>query len=387
MKDWKFVKLSDVSESIQAGGTPRRNVRGYWDKGTISWLKISDLKQMYVDSAEEKITEKGLKESSAKLFPKGAVLYTIFATLGEIAILNIEATTNQAIAGIVPNNRLIDTKYLYYCLKSERNNILKKKSHATQDNINLGILRNHEIPLPLLPVQKQIVTILERAENLKEKRELANDETDEIIQALFYEMFGDPIKNDKKWEKGKLEEIAEIIRDSILPKEISSEDKYVGLEHIEGQSGDIITALNAKEVGLKSNKFVFDEQCVLYGKLRPYLNKVALPNFKGICSTDILPIKPLKNKSNKYFIAYLLKNPYYIKKATEMSTGANLPRISPNTLSSFVVYMPPIDIQNRFALFVKHIKSINIKQKQSTQDVNQLFDALMQKAFAGELVS
>jgi hypothetical protein len=78
---------------------------------------------------------------------------------------------------------------------------------------------------------------------------------------------------------------------------------------------------------LKSNKFIFDSECLLYGKLRPYLNKIAIPNFKGICSTDILPIKPLKDKANRIYLSYLLRNKYFVQFAKDRSVGANLPRL------------------------------------------------------------
>src|SRR3989338_6381182 len=124
---WKEMKLIEVSQSISAGGTPRRDKKEFWNNGTIPWLKISDMKDTYISKTNEKITENGLKNSSAKLFPKGTLVYSIFATLGAIGILEINATTNQAIVGITPKKEIIDTKYLYYCLQSERNKILEKK--------------------------------------------------------------------------------------------------------------------------------------------------------------------------------------------------------------------------------------------------------------------
>jgi len=175
---WTRVKLKDIAESISAGGTPRRNVKEYWGNGHIPWLKISDLKSVYISKSGEKITQKGLENSSAKLFPKGAVLFSIFATLGAVGIVEKASTTNQAIAGIVPNNNLIDTKYLYYSLKAERKNIIAKKTHATQDNINLTILRNHEIFIPPLETQKKIVSALEKAEQLKQWRNESDKLTD-----------------------------------------------------------------------------------------------------------------------------------------------------------------------------------------------------------------
>lgn len=112
----RIVKLGDVCE-IKSGGTPSRSKPEYWKDGTIPWIKIGDINGKNVSSSSEFITNLGLNNSSTKLFKKGTVLYTIFATLGEVGILDIDATTNQAIAGILPPDEL-DKNYLYYFLGS-----------------------------------------------------------------------------------------------------------------------------------------------------------------------------------------------------------------------------------------------------------------------------
>jgi type I restriction enzyme S subunit len=117
------VKLGDICK-IQSGGTPSRSKDNYWNNGTIPWVKIKDFKDKYINNTEEFITEEGLKNSSAKMVKKGSILFTIFATLGEVAILNIDATTNQAIASINIVDERIERDYLYYYLKSIKNKIL-----------------------------------------------------------------------------------------------------------------------------------------------------------------------------------------------------------------------------------------------------------------------
>ncbi|MGA2677192.1 MAG: restriction endonuclease subunit S [Methanobacterium sp.] len=383
--NWKNLRLIDVSKSIASGGTPRRNIKEYWENGDIPWLKISDLKSTYINKSMEKITLKGLNNSSTKLFPKGTILYSIFATLGAIGILNFDSTTNQAIAGITPDNKIVETKYIYYCLKSERQNIIAKKSHATQDNINLKILKNHEMPIPPLNTQHKIVKILENAEKMKLWRVKAANLTNEYLKSLFMYTFGDPRDNSKLWDVVNFNKLAKIEKKSINPDSVDKNSNYIGLEHIESETGRILNIMTVQEAGLKSNKYVFDEECVLYGKLRPYLNKVALPNFKGISSTDILPIKSIEGKSNKYFIKFLLSHPYYIKKSTEMSTGANLPRISSKAIEKFKVYLPPVELQNQFAEIIQNVETLKNYQEQSKIQIDNLFNNLMQKAFKGEL--
>ena len=114
-----MARLGDVC-TIQSGGTPSRGNKEYWANGTIPWVKISDFSGKHLNCTSEKITQEGLDNSSAKVFSKGTILYTIFATLGETAILDIDATTNQAIAGLKLNDDSVSTDYLYYYLLSNR---------------------------------------------------------------------------------------------------------------------------------------------------------------------------------------------------------------------------------------------------------------------------
>ena len=153
---WAWVKLGDICE-ISSGGTPSRNEAEFWENGTIPWLKIADIKDDYVNSSSEFITQKGLENSSAKIFKKGTLLFTIFATLGEVAILNIDASTNQAIVGLTPKKDNYITKFIFFALKNIKNSVNLIGRGATQKNINQTILKNFYIPLPPLDEQERIV--------------------------------------------------------------------------------------------------------------------------------------------------------------------------------------------------------------------------------------
>ena len=158
----EFKKLGELC-SIVSGGTPSRSKVEFWNQGTIPWIKIGNLKGKYVNEADEFITQEGLNGSSAKLLPKGTVLYTIFATLGEVGILEIEACTNQAIAGLsINDSKQLTTDYLYYFLKSKKTYVNDIGRGVAQNNINMSILRNFDIPVPNLIKQKEIVSILDK---------------------------------------------------------------------------------------------------------------------------------------------------------------------------------------------------------------------------------
>jgi len=306
------------------------------------------------------------------------------ATCGNINFSDKKSWITGNAMVVSPKDNRLTKKYLFYFLRNS--NILKTITGTAQPQITKTSLGPFKILLPPISEQNQIVSILESAEKLKEKRQQANELLNELPQSIFIEMFGDPIKNQKKWKRGALKDISEIKRDSIPPEKIYNE-KYIGLEHIESGTGKILKINHVSQGDLKSSKFSFNKDCILYGKLRPYLNKVALPNFDGICSTDILPIEPFKDKCNKYYLAFLLKHPHYIKLSTEFSTGANLPRINPKAIKRFRIPLPPIELQNKFQNFLEKMQITNRKVEKSGKEINQLFDALIQKAFNGELVS
>ncbi|EAB5282166.1 restriction endonuclease subunit S [Campylobacter upsaliensis] len=156
---WAWVKLGDICE-IVSGGTPSRDKIEYWHNGTIPWVKIADVKNNVVNQTQEFITELGLENSSAKIFKKGTLLYTIFATLGETAILNIDAATNQAIAALIEAYDY-DTKFLMYCLMSMKDYVNSLGRGVAQNNINQTMLKNFTIPLPPLCEQQEIVKKLD----------------------------------------------------------------------------------------------------------------------------------------------------------------------------------------------------------------------------------
>ncbi|EAI3670567.1 restriction endonuclease subunit S [Campylobacter upsaliensis] len=156
---WAWVKLGDICE-IVSGGTPSRDKIEYWHNGTIPWVKIADVKNNVVNQTQEFITELGLENSSAKIFKKGTLLYTIFATLGETAILNIDAATNQAIAALIETYDY-DTKFLMYCLMSMKDYVNSLGRGVAQNNINQTMLKNFTIPLPPLCEQQEIVKKLD----------------------------------------------------------------------------------------------------------------------------------------------------------------------------------------------------------------------------------
>lgn len=179
------------------------------------------------------------------------------------------------------------------------------------------------------------------------------------------------------WPLKELSEIIEIERDQVLPREINGDDVYLGLEDIESGSGRILRYVQACKADLKSNKFRFQTEHILYGKLRPYLNKVALPEKNGVCSTDILPIRLKDSLIDRHFLAYLMRSEYFTQIATTRSSGANLPRISPEQLEKIRIPLPPREFQKKFSLALQKIESALEKRREAIR----LLDDFLKSTF------
>lgn len=169
-ESWIRTKLGDIS-TLVSGGTPSRGIPSYW-KEDIPWVKISDIpSDGVVKETAEYISCEGYRNSSAILLPPGTILFTIFATIGKVGILDIRATTNQAIVGIFPEKG-IDNKYLFYVLRNVGFRLYMESHGIAQNNINLTITRKLKIPLPPLNEQHRIVskieTLLAQVETSKE---------------------------------------------------------------------------------------------------------------------------------------------------------------------------------------------------------------------------
>lgn len=197
-ENWEYKKLGEICESIFSGGTPSRSIFSYWN-GNIPWAKICDLRFMYLDKCEEFISKEGLANSSAKIFTKGTILYSIFATIGSSSILNIDASCNQAIAGIKLKSGL-NTQFYFYVLKHLKSHFESISKGVAQKNINLSILKNQVVPVPPIEEQNRISSQFEEIDNLITIKQKQLKEFDSLEQSVFYKMFGDLVYNDKNWD-------------------------------------------------------------------------------------------------------------------------------------------------------------------------------------------
>ncbi|MBO4436784.1 MAG: restriction endonuclease subunit S [Fibrobacter sp.] len=164
---WEWKKIGDFCET-SSGGTPLKQHNEYYENGNIPWLRSGEVCQKEIFETEMYITQKGMENSSAKYFPENSVVVAMYgATAGQVGIVRFRTTTNQAVCGIFPNEKY-KTEYLYYALLSKKKELVAQAVGGAQPNISQIKIRNLQIPLPPLSVQKEIVARLDKlSENVK----------------------------------------------------------------------------------------------------------------------------------------------------------------------------------------------------------------------------
>lgn len=377
-----MAKLSEIC-NIQSGGTPSRSCVEYWENGKIPWVKISDIKDKELNQTEEFITELGVEKSSAKLFPKGTILYSIFATLGEVCILNIDATTNQAIAGLQLTNESVLPDYLYYYLVSKKDFVNYIGRGVAQNNINLKILRNMEIPIPNKEEQERIVLRLNKLNQCISLRKQQLKKLDELVKSRFIEMFGDPVNNSKGLPELTLPELGEFGR-GVSKHRPRNDPKLLGGKYPLIQTGEVansnlyITEYEStySELGFKQSKLW--QKGTLCITIAANIAKTAILTFDACFPDSVVGFKA-NDKTNNIFIHYWFSFFQAILEAQAPESAQK--NINLKTLSELKIIIPTIDLQNQFAEFVEQTDKLKFEVKEALEKLETLKKSLMQQYF------
>ena len=339
--------------NIVSGGTPSRTKTEFWNNGTIPWVKIGDIKEKYINETDEFITKEGLDGSSTKMLPAGTILYTIFATLGEVGILEIAACTNQAIAGIMINDiKQLNTDYLYYYLKSKKTYVNRVGRGVAQNNINMSMLKALEVPVPELSKQLEIVKVIDKAYEVIEDRKQELKCLDNLIRARFVEMFGDPIINSKQLETKALRAVL-ILKAGDFTAASDISDEQTSSKPYPCYGGNGIRGYVA-QYNQEGEYSIVGRQGALSGNVQ-----FARGKFKN--TEHALLVTPIIEMNN-IWLNQLLVN----LDLKRYQTGAAQPGLSVKNLQEIPIIMVPIEKQNRFADFVQAIDKSKLRYQLHT---------------------
>jgi type I restriction enzyme S subunit len=386
---WEYLKISDFAEVI-TGGTPSTTKKEYWEGGTIPWLNSGELNQEIVVKCDNLITELGIANSAAKLMPQDTVLIALTgATTGVVGYLTFEACANQSVTGILPSKRH-HPKFLYYYLKSIREKVLSESYGGAQKHISQGYVKDLEIPLPPLTTQKRIAEILDAADALRRKDQELLKKYDELAQAIFIDMFGDPVKNENGWDVKKLDAVCSKITDGEhgTVSRLANGKPYLMARNIRDgfidfTETDFISEADHNRIFKRCNPEKGDLLLVCVGAT---IGRVCLMNSNDEFSLarSVALIKPKKNLINSKFLFSIFKSDFIqlqIKAANNSSAQAGL---YTGKIKDLNIFMPPIELQNEFEIRI----NVLLEQSQCI-DISKslaLFKSLIQKAFKGELI-
>ena len=378
----KKVKLGEICE-IQAGGTPSRNKQEFWVQGNIPWVKIKDINSKYISKVEEHITDLGLRFSSAKLFSRGTILYTIFATIGEVAILDIDAATNQAIAGLHLKSEKVLKEYLYFFLLSIKNRVKNDSRGVAQNNINLTYLKNIEVPIVENSIQQEICNNLTKINQIITLRNQQLIELSNLVKSRFNEMFGDPVLNEMGWEIETLNKIGTIGRGVSKHRPRNASELFGGIYPFI-QTGDVANSGNYivdyhstySEFGLKQSKLW--DKGTLCITIAANIAKTSILAFDSCFPDSIVGFIP-GERTNNMFIHYWFS--YFQKILESQAPESAQKNINLKILSELKVILPPLSLQNEFADFVAQVDKSQLAIQKSLEELETLKKSLMQEYF------
>lgn len=391
MTKWYTTRLEDVAQ-VLGGGTPSRTESRYFG-GSIAWATptdITSLDRIYISKTKETVTEEGLRNSSTKLMPAGAVLLTSRATIGFTAVSTVPICTNQGFINFICGPDLVP-EYLAYWLRTQKEKMIQHAGGTTFKEIARGTLRKFEIPVPPLPQQRHIVDLLSRAEGIVRLRREAEKKTAELIPAMFINMFGDPATNPKGWLKATIGDLFEVKGGKRLPKGAPYAEEPTAFRYIRGTDiwHDEINRQNLvylrPEDQATIKRYVVakgDVVITIAGKIG-----VAAPvgdNLAGVNLTEnAAMIRPNgTNHTNAAFLSSML-NSRFVQRQIETLTGrVTIGKLALERIRLIEICVPPLDLQAEYVQRVEQIRSIQTQQSTAMAKTHAIFDGLLAQVFS-----
>ena len=390
--NWERVRLGEVC-NMKSGGTPSRKKSSFFG-GNIKWCKISDIENAtegIVYDTEEKITEEGLSDINGRIFSEGTLLLAMYGSVGKVAFINERMSVNQAILGInIKNLDILDSKFLYYWFIGERRNLLNKAVGVTLKNISKGIVESLTIPLPPMSVQKEIVEKLDKAAAIREKSKVLLAHYDALAESLFIELFGDPISNEKGWEKTNIKDICDIKGGKRVPLKHKLVKYDTGLPYI--KAGNI---KNGK-ITLDDLEYLLPETQKMIARYIVDEGDVCITVAGTIGNVGIVPkeldkanltenankfvIKHEERLSN-YFLCYLFQTEFIQEQIRKRTMAVGVPKLAIFRIEELEIPLPPLSLQVKFAEMVENIEEQKARAKAEIEQSEAVFQALLQESF------
>ena len=399
---WVVTNLQNIA-NWGSGGTPSRSHDEYYN-GNIPWIKTGDLGPKLITEASEYITDAGVKNSSAKYFPKGSVAIAMYgATIGKTSILGIDATTNQACAVGTPIEGITSSIFLYYFLLNEKNAFIKKGKGGAQPNISQAVIKEHPLCLPPYAEQKIITekldTLLAQVDSTKARLEqipqILKRFRQAVLAAAVNGKLADRLDGNRHWQEQQLSHVASHIVDCphSTPK-WSSEGKYCVRT----------TAFSPFYLDLSYQGYVDEETYqnriqrlkpepddILYSREGTIGIACQIPKGVELCLGQRMVLIRASDKISSKYLTIVLNSNNILKIVRSKTMGSTAPRINMSDIKSYPIPLPPLqeqhEIVRRVELLFAYADTIEKQVNSALTRVNSLTQSILAKAFRGELTA
>jgi len=386
--NWEKVKLEDIAQVI-AGQSPESKYYNQEGNGLPFFQGKADF------GHETPIVRYWCTVTTKIAQPKD-ILLSVRAPVGPTNICNQESCIGRGLAAIRVSSKL-NHRYLYWWFKSFEEKLSDKGNGSTFSSITTKDIKELEVPLPPLEVQKQIADTLDKADELRKKDELLLKKYDELAQAIFYEMFGDPVENEKGWEVNVLGDFLDYIGDigSNGSNEVVS--KNLKMQDTEDYAIMIRTTNLAANDFFKNIKYVSEETYNFFKKSKIYGGEIIMNKIGSAGDFWIMPKlnKPvslglnqlvirLKNMSTQ-FLFYYLSTPYGKQIIKASLNGAVTKSITKGAVKNLPIICPSLKLQNDFEMKISIIESLRKDSKLLLLKSEHLFNALIQTSFNNDI--
>lgn len=381
---WEYKKLGEVCETA-SGGTPSKSHAEYYEGGSIPWLRSGELKRNIVNT-EYCITEEGLKHSSAKMMPQNTVVIAMYgATVGSVGMLKINATTNQAVCGLLPTTSYVPD-FLYYFLLSQKDKFIKAAVGGAQPNISQQKIKNTLAPVPPLPEQQAIVEELDLLNAIVDKKKAELEELNKLAQSIFYDMFGDPVENEKGWEVKCMIDVCTKITDGTHqpPKFLESGIPFIFVSNVRNHRIDYNTEkfISDEEYARLTKTTPIEIGDILYTSVGSYGNPAMVRSDKKFCFQRHIAILKLKHEVlDGVFVENFLSNKSVRQYVDTIAIGIAQKTVNLKAIKSIPIILPPLPLQQEFATRISAIEAMKEKVEASLSEVQMLLAATMDKYF------
>ena len=312
-----------------------------------------------------------------KAFHKGQVLFgRRRAYLKKAAVAPVDGICSGDITVISVKQDKILPELLPFVIQNDDffDFAVGKSAGSLSPRVKWSRLKEYEFTLPSLPQQRKLAKLLWSFVDAKEAYEDLIRQTDELVKSQFIEMFGDPVTNNHGWPTIPLREVAP----EYSPK-LPEADSYwwLNLDMIETYSGRLMEKVIATPEEIGNSTSTFDATMVLYSKLRPYLNKVFVPDDCGYATTELVGLRPNSKILNKYFLFNLLRGDQFVAYASGLSSGGQMPRIPMKALRDFKCILPPMELQEQFVETSHQSDKSKFELNEAIKDLDAMYKRII----------